>query len=424
VRIRYVLFLFLFLVPACFGADLNFEKSRAKLILNEVSKDIENNYFDATFGGKNWKGMVAEAQQKIDAAQSTSDIYTAIFMMVNQLGNSHTMFMAPGRIVDINFGFNAKAYGDKIYIYEVKKKGPAEAAGLKAGDQVIGVNGFSAARDSYDLMMLYFRVLQPRSVLQLIYSRDGGAPQTLRLEAKVKQKAMVTDLTNEFNFWDMLREVESDSEVTYHYNMKGDVGYLQIPKFSDDEGTFLGGLVKKIGDAKVVVIDLRGNPGGALKGLEELAGYFEPQPVVMADLVGRKKTEQFKVKPKNPNLPVPMVILVDSQSFSCAELFARHFQREGRAVVIGDHTAGYATAAYFYPHKAGTDTVVPYGVQVATARVIFPGNEDLEKKGVTPDQLCLPTGADLSAEKDPCRDKAYAVAEELAKKGSATAAGK
>jgi C-terminal peptidase prc len=419
VRFRHFLAIFfLVVVPFCSAADLNFEKGRARKILDEVSRDIETNYFDSTFGGMNWESMVAESRRKIDAAQTTSEIYTAIFEAVNRLGNSHTMFMSPGRIVDINFGFNAKAYGDKIYIYEVKKKGAAEAAGLKAGDQIIGVNGFSASRDSFDLMMLYYRVLQPRSALQIIYSRDGGAPQTLRLDATVKQKPVVADMNNEFNFWDLLREIESDSEVTYRYNIKGDVGYLQIPKFIYDEEFSLNGLLKKVGNAKAIVVDLRGNPGGAIKGLSDLAGYFEPQPVVVADLVGRNKREQLKVKPRKPNFPVPMVILVDSQSFSCSELFARHFQREGRAVVVGDHTAGYATAALFYSHHVGVDTIVPYGVQVATARVIFPGNEDLEKKGVTPDQFCIPTGADLAAEKDPCRDKAYEIAAELAKKGT------
>jgi carboxyl-terminal processing protease len=206
--------------------------------------------------------------------------------------------------------------------------------------------------------------------------------------------------------------------------MEGDVGYVQIPRFIYDEDFSFSGLFKKVANAKAVIIDLRGNPGGAIRALSELAGYLEPQPVVVADLVGRKKTEQLKVKPRTPNLPVPIVILVDSQSFSCSELFARHFQREGRAVVIGDHTAGYATAANFFSHKFGADTVVPYGVQVATARVIFPGNEDLEKKGVTPDQVCLPSGADLAAGKDPCKEKAYALAAELAKKGSPNAAGK
>jgi C-terminal processing protease CtpA/Prc len=173
-------------------------------------------------------------------------------------------------------------------------------------------------------MMLYFRVLHPAHALDIEYSRDNGAPQKIHLEAKVREKAVVTDLTDSFNFWDMLRDIESDNEVTYHYKMEGDIGYLQIPRFVYYDDGFISGLLKKVSNSKAIVIDLRGNPGGAVKALEDIAGYFEPQPVVVADLLGRKKPEQIKVKPKNPNLPVPMVILVDSQSFSCSELFARH----------------------------------------------------------------------------------------------------
>ncbi len=424
VRIRlYLLILCLSFVPACLAADLNFERGRAGIMLDVISSDIEKNYFDPAIGGLNWKNEVAQTRQKINTAQSTSEIYTAMFALVNKINNSHTTFLPPGRSTQVAFGFNAKAVGDKIYIYEIKKKGPAEAAGLKAGDQIIGVNGFTAARDSYDLMMLYFRALRPVSALELVYARGNGAPQKLLLQGKVKQNPIVTDLTQDFNIWTLLREIESEEEVKFHYKMIDDIGYLQIPAFIYSEDSFFAGLLKKMNGAKAIVLDFRGNPGGAIRGLEELGGYFEPQPVVVADMVGRKKTEQIKIKPRNPNFPVPLVILVDSQSFSCSELFARHFQREGRAVVIGDHTAGYATAANFFSHKVGTDTIVPYGIQIATARVVFPGNEDLEKKGVTPDQSCLPTGDDMANDKDPCKDRAVALAHELAEKGM-SAAGK
>jgi hypothetical protein len=50
----------------------------------------------------------------------------------------------------------------------------------------------------------------------------------------------------------------------------------------------------------------------------------------------------------------------------------------------------------------GVDSVVPFGVQVAIGRVVFPGSEELENKGVTPDQFCLPTPEDLREHRDRC----------------------
>jgi len=423
IRRLLALFLFLAFIPACFSqADIKFERARARDILNIVASDVEKNFYDPTFKGLDWKAEVNKTREKIDAANNLGEIYTAIFSLIMKLDNSHTEFMPPGRTYQVNFGFNAKPVGDKILIYDVKKKGAAEAAGLKPGDQIIGVNGFQADRNSFSMMMLYYRVLRPVPVLDLIYSRDNGAPQQMKLQAKTNVKARSLDLTRSENIWSLLGEIEDDSEITYFYKMEGDIGYLKIPQFAYDDDPSFGGLFKKVANSKAIVVDLRGNPGGIIKGMAAMAGHFEPRTVVAADLISRKKTEPLTIKPVSPNLNVPMVILVDSQSFSCSELFARHFQRERRAVIVGDHTLGYATAANYYSHNVGADVIVPFGMQVATARVVFPGNEDLEKKGVTPDQVCLPSSADLREEKDPCRDKAYEIARGLLEKSGETKA--
>jgi carboxyl-terminal processing protease len=157
-----------------------------------------------------------------------------------------------------------------------------------------------------------------------------------------------------------------------------------------------------MGDAKGIIVDLRGNFGGRIDTLVAVANKFSSEPSVMGDMVGRKKAEPIKLKPSRGAYTVPMVILVDSQSASAAEMFARHFQRLKKAVVIGDKTAGAVVAARFWSEQLGTDRVVPFGVQISTAKVVFPDNENLEGKGVTPDQLCIPTGEDLSAHHDPC----------------------
>jgi hypothetical protein len=64
------------------------------------------------------------------------------------------------------------------------------------------------------------------------------------------------------------------------------------------------------------------------------------------------------------------------------------------------------TASRVHAESIGTDTVVPFGIQVAEGRVVFPDGLELEKRGVTPDYPCLPTEDDLRKESDPCHVKA------------------
>jgi carboxyl-terminal processing protease len=192
------------------------------------------------------------------------------------------------------------------------------------------------------------------------------------------------------------------------------VSYLGLTSFATD-GSFVHGLVKEIKSAKAVIVDLRGNSGGRLDTLAWVAGYFAEREDTIAELDARKKKETLKVSPRTPALKGPMFVLVDSQTASAAEMFARHFQRTRRATIIGDRTAGRVTACRFLMERIGVEAVVPYGVQVTEARVVFPGGEDLEGKGVTPDLTCVPSADDLrKTGTDPCR----ALAHEEAKKAT------
>jgi carboxyl-terminal processing protease len=408
-RLCVAAFLTLWVLAATARAqDLNFDRSRVKAMLSIVSSHVEKNFYDPNLKGLEWKALIEDAKRKIDSAQNRGDMFTAVFSVLNKLDDSHTIFLPPGRVSKPHFGFEAKAFGDRILVHELKKDGAAAKAGLQLGDELIAVNGYNAQRDSFDVMMLYFRVLRPVAAMQLSLVR-GGRPMDLKVDAKMETGTVVTDLTDSFNIWELIREAEADEEIFHYANYDGGVGYLGLTSFTGDEELYYR-LMRRLDDSRAMVIDLRGNPGGAISMLSLVTGFFESQPVNIADLVGRKKTEPVKAKPHKPNFSVPMFILVDSQSASAAELFARHFQRTGRAVVIGDHTSGRVTAARFYSETLGQDSVVPYGVQVAFARVVLPGGEDLEKKGVTPEHKCIPTGEDLHRDHDPCLQVAIRMA--------------
>lgn len=382
--------------------DLGFERARMKLILDDVARQIEKNFHDPTLRGLDWKALAEQARQNIHRANSAGEMMTAIFSMVDKLKDSHTLFIPPARVNKIEFGFDAKAYGDQIRIYEVKKDGPAAAAGLRVGDQILTVNDYRAQRDNFDLMMLYFHRLRPVPALDIVYARGDQMRQRVVVTAKVSPGQVVEDLTSLDTIYKYIREAERErEEFTYHSYPDG-IGYVHLPSFTG-EADFYNRLIGKIKKSRAVVVDLRGNPGGALDTLSTFAGYFEAQPTVVADMVGRKKTEPIKVKPRSPSLSVPLVILVDSQTGSAAEIFARHVQRTGRGVVVGDRTAGRVTASKVIPGQVGADVAVLFAVQVAIARVVFPGGEELESKGVTPDHACLPTQAQLLEGQDPCQ---------------------
>jgi carboxyl-terminal processing protease len=400
-------------IPAavCAQKELGLERDRMKGMLEEVSRQIEKNYYDANMKGLDWKGLTEQAKQKIDKANSVSDMLTAIFSLVDKLQDSHTVFVPPQRATKVKFGFNAKPYGDEIHVYEIKGKSPAEAAGLERGDRILALNGFAANPKTWDVMMLYFRALQPVVGMEVVVSRGSNPPQKILIPGKIEQGLRVKDLTDIDTVYQLIREEESaEADQFYHYKRGDDgVGYVQFLEFPHDV-EFLDNLVNKIKNSKATIVDLRGNPGGSIEALASTAGRFETEATPIADLIGRKKTETLKAKVRKPALTGPMFILVDSETASAGEMFARHFQLLGRAKVIGDHTSGRVLEANLYHEQFGADTVIQYGVEISIARVIFPGGEDLEKHGVTPDIPCVPTGEQIKLGIDLCRAKAYSLA--------------
>jgi C-terminal processing protease CtpA/Prc len=411
--------LLLLALICCTGAkmavadDLSAEREKMKMVLNVVSKEVAKNFYDADMKGLDWKALTDQAKQKIENAQSVTDMMRAIFILVDKLHDSHTRFLPPNRNISYRFGFNAKPIGNEIHVYEVQEKGAAEEAGIKVGDRILAVNGFRADRSVYDLMMWDFKVISNVPFLELKVQTDEEAPRVIRLEAKKKVEPVVLDFTGQRgDIWDLIREWGAEQPLWHYRAFKDGIGYVQIRAFNYEGEDFFVGLIDKTEAKRAVVLDLRSNGGGALDTLKAFAGNFEGDQVVMGDLKGRKKDEQLVVKPRRPHYDMPMYILIDSETGSAAEMFARHFQLRKKAVIVGDHSSARVTASMYYSERIGTDQIVPFGVQVGMARIVFPDGSELEKNGVTPDMPCTPTGKEMREERDVCLWKAVAMARE------------
>jgi carboxyl-terminal processing protease len=159
-----------------------------------------------------------------------------------------------------------------------------------------------------------------------------------------------------------------------------------------------------------LILDLRGNTGGNVEILERFTGYFFDSNIKISEAIGRKKFKpSFAESRKDKAFKGQLVILIDGESRSEAELFARTIQLQKRGVVIGDRSAGSVMRSRFYPmHHGGYDEML-YGIFVTEADVIMPDGNSLEHAGVTPDEMLLPTAQELSTNLDPVLARAAAI---------------
>lgn len=403
-------------LPVHAGDDLSSERSQFRSIVKNVSKDVEKNFYDPNLKSVDWQAATEEARAKIEKANSIGGMMLAVYQLTYKLHDSHTQFIPPPRGNRMFFGFEAKPIGSEIRIYELKKGDPAEKAGLKLGDRILNVNGFRADRATFDVMMMDMRALRPRSAFDLTVQTGDEAPRQVHLEPRIKQGNRVMDFSHLSDIWDLINEGENwEEEHKFRYGKFADdnIGYIYIRDFPADEAEFLRGVMDQLKGTKAVIVDLRSNPGGELECLKGVMGVFTGQETTVLNMVGRKKTEPMVVRPKKPDFSsTPMYILVDSETGSAAEIFARHFQRTGHAVIVGDKTSGRVTVSMYFPSAVGAYTAVMYGTQIGISRAVFPDGEELEAKGITPDVPCIPSGIQMQKAQDACLSKAIQLAKD------------
>jgi carboxyl-terminal processing protease len=183
-----------------------------------------------------------------------------------------------------------------------------------------------------------------------------------------------------------------------------------MPEFflGDEEVDHLFSEAKK---HKALILDLRGNPGGAISTLERMLSDTFDHEVKVADRIGRKELKPEIAKHHGGNeFSGKIVVLVDSGSASSAELFARVMQLEKRGTVIGDRSAGAVMEALEYANTQGIDTKIAYAFSITEADLIMKDGQSLEHSGVTPDEIVLPTAKDLARGWDPVLARAAALA--------------
>jgi C-terminal processing protease CtpA/Prc len=263
-----------------------------------------------------------------------------------------------------------------------------------------------------------FNLLRPQPSLQVVLLNPMGQQRQLDITAKIRQFKRVMDISGQGNDGDsdifqLIREEETEDHLLRARTVQSgsELMVLRLPEFSGFSNSEIWGMLKKARDCKTLVIDLRGNPGGSVETLTQILSHLFDHDVKIGDRIERKGTKPLMVK-HNPHdqFTGKLIVLVDSDSASASELLARVVQIEKRGIIIGDHTAGAVMEAKDYDYTAGTDTVLFYGASITEANIVMTDGKSLEHVGVTPDEVVLPTAADMANGRDPVLARAAAVA--------------
>ena len=241
-----------------------------------------------------------------------------------------------------------------LLVVHVRRDGPAQVAGVRPGDLLVEIDGERAST------LGELPLPEPGRDIALRVSRGGAS---LALTAR----------------WDGSAAAVSGELVS------GRVGLLTVRRFSLRLADWIDAEVERLvgAGARSLVLDLRGNPGGALTAAVKTAGLFLPRGSTFARLQLRDGRQQVLCASGSERWSrLPLVVLIDGQTASAGEVLAAAFQDHGRALVVGSRSFG----------KGRGET--PGGLLTALLRT---DGASLQGVGVVPDVTAAPEDARAEA---------------------------
>jgi carboxyl-terminal processing protease len=255
---------------------------------------------------------------------------------------------------------------DKLTIIAPIADSPAEKAGIKAGDIILEIDGEPVENMSFAEAILKIR--GPKGTrLNLLISREG------------ESEPFIIEITRE--------EIEMAS---VRMEMKGDFAHITISEFTERTGQEMGEVLQNIDEntTKGIILDLRGNPGGILDAVVEVASYFLDEDIILYIKDNDDNITLTARMDVTPVIDLPMVVLVDSASASGSEVLAGALQDYDRAVIAGTQTYGKGSVNQFIELNDGS------AILLTVYRWLTPNQHLIEGQGIQPDIDLELTGED------------------------------
>ncbi len=320
-------------------------------------------------------------------------VYGALKGLFSAAGDDYTVFLPPDAATDRKNSDNGQFVGIGVYIDTTTDElrvtgpipgGPAEAAGVKANDVIVAIDGKDVAS-------------MPKADRTTAIRGPEGTP--VRLTIRRPNTTGTIDIT-------VTRQKLTIPAVTLDVLPNG-IGHITVTAFNDFTNAQLDTALKQVQDQhlKGIVLDLRNNGGGYVDGAQQLLGRFLPKDSV-AMLEDRRPTggklTPLLVRDGGPQLlDLPMVMLVNGGTASASEIVAGSLQDYGRATLVGTKTFGKGSEQEVTSLNDGSS------VRITVANWYTPRERVIQKQGLTPDVVV--DQPDTTGAKDPQLDTAVGV---------------
>ena len=294
----------------------------------------------------------------------------AVKGMLAAVEDPHTYYVSPkafaidtqdillGRFEGIGAHVQMNRAG-KLIISSPIPGGPAEGAGLRPGDIVVTVNGESI--EGLSLPEAVALIRGPEGTVVTLGILHIGAIDPVAIEVRRRKIPLESVL---------LRSEPGARFV-----------HIRLTNFFPQTAEELGKMIENAVDdgADGLILDVRGNLGGLLTSVVDVASQFLSDGLVLYEIDGDGNRKNWKVRGGGAAAEIPMVLLVNQFSASASEVLAGALQDHERATIVGATTFGKGVAGIFKSLTNGG------GVAITTSRWFTPQDRAIQGVGVEPD---------------------------------------
>ncbi|MBS7363491.1 MAG: S41 family peptidase [Paludibacteraceae bacterium] len=294
--------------PTSVLANKNAEVSRNLEIYSTLLRELDMFYVD-TFS------VEKTVETGIDAMLNKIDPYT---MYIPEREMDDLKFMTTGTYAGVGSVISQR--DSLVVIQEVYENSPSHKYGLKAGDVILSVDGEKA-----------------------VGSTTSDVSKKLRGVAGTSVKVVVKRADKEVTL-NIVRDNITISSVNLAKNIGDNIGYIHLTGFTTGTADQFKTELKRLKQSgiKGLIIDLRSNPGGILSEAVDIVGCFVEKgtKVVYTKSKVKEWDETFSTTKDPVDLDIPIVVMVNGESASAAEIVSGALQDLDRAVILGERTYG------------------------------------------------------------------------------------
>lgn len=270
-------------------------------------------------------------------------------------------------------GIVLEKQSQNYYVKSVFPDSPAEKAGLLVNDQLIFNDDYSNIDNAVNSLRG-----EVGSTLKLTYLRNNVKKEVVIKRDKINVPSV---------------------KLTW---LKPNVPMIKIDLFQKTTSKELGEILLKINlkETKGIVLDVRGNAGGLVTSVVDVVSYFLPEDKTIITTKGRANGENAVYETKNKDIflngfkTVPLVVLIDHQTASAAEILAGSLQDYKRATIIGNQSWGKGSVQSMIPLDKNT------AIKFTTSLYYLPSGRALQGYGVKPDMPVFDENPNAMSERD------------------------